>query len=149
MLLCWEVMMMIEYIQAALLIIAAFMIIVSAIGLLSLSNNTKNKVYARIHIVGIFDIACIIAMIGLGQYLLAGIYFILAPFTAHAIANAYWKKEDRENNADLMTVEEEVDENHPFIHPKEKMQALESEDSEKLKADERFSVTTIEIDEGE
>jgi len=141
--------MMIEYIQAALLIIAAFMIIVSAIGLLSLSNNTKNKVYARIHIVGIFDIACIIAMIGLGQYLLAGIYFILAPFTAHAIANAYWKKEDRENNADLMTVEEEVDENHPFIHPKEKMQALESEDSEKLKADERFSVTTIEIDEGE
>ena len=141
--------MMIEYIQAALLIIAAFMIIVSAIGLLSLSNNTKNKVYARIHIVGIFDIACIIAMIGLGQYLLAGIYFILAPFTAHAIANAYWKKEDRENNADLMTVEEEVDENHPFIHPKEKMQALESEDSGKLKADERFSVTTIEIDEGE
>jgi len=48
-----------------------------------------------------------------------------------------------------MTVEEEVDENHPFIHPKEKMQALESENSEKLKADDRFSVTTIEIDEGE
>ena len=140
---------MIEYIKAALLIIAAILTIIAAIGLISLSNNTKNKVYARIHIVGIFDIACIIAMIGLGQYLLAGIYFILAPFTAHAIANAYWKKEDRENNADLMTVEEEVDENHPFIHPKEKMQALESEDSEKLKADERFSVTTIEIDEGE
>ena len=140
---------MIEYIQAALLIIAAILIIISAIGLISLGNNTKNKVYARIHIAGLFDIACIIAMIGLGQYLLAGIYFILAPFIAHAIANAYWKKEDRENNEDLMTVEEEVDENHPFIHPKEKMQALESKDSEKLKADERFSVTTIEIDEGE
>lgn len=140
---------MIEYIQSALLIIAAFLIIVSAIGLLSLSKDTKHIVYARIHIVGLFDIACIIAMIGLGQYLLAGIYFILAPFTAHAIANAYWKKEDKEINVDLMTVEEKIDENHPFIHPKAKIQALESENSEKLKVDERFSVTTIEIDEGE
>ncbi|MBP3790484.1 MAG: cation:proton antiporter [Methanobrevibacter sp.] len=140
---------MIEYIKAALLIIAAILIIISAVGLISLSNTTKNKVYARIHIVGLFDIACIIALIGLGQYLLAGVYFILSPFTAHAIANAYWKNEDRENNVDLMTVEEEVDENHPFIHPKEKMQALESENSEKLKADDRFSVTTIEIDEEE
>lgn len=140
---------MIEYIQSILLIIAAFLIIISAVGLISLGNNTKNKVYARIHIVGLFDVACIIAMIAIGQYLLAGIYFILAPFTAHAIANAYWKKEDRENNIDLMTVEEEVDENHPFIHPREKMQVLESENSEKLKVDDRFSVTTIEIDEGE
>ena len=140
---------MIEYVQSALLIIAAILTIISAIGFLSLGKDTKNVVYARIHIIGIFDVACIIAMIAIGQYLLAGIYFILAPFIAHAIANAYWKKEDRENNVDLMTVEQEVDENHPFIHPKEKMQALESENSEKLKADDRFSVTTIEIDEGE
>ena len=140
---------MIEYVQSALLIIAAILTIISAIGLISLGKDTKNIVYARIHIVGIFDVACIIAMIAIGQYLLAGIYFILAPFIAHAIANAYWKKEDRENNVDLQNVEVEVDENHPFIHPKEKMQALESEDSEKLKADERFSVTTLEIDEDE
>ncbi|MBQ8018558.1 MAG: cation:proton antiporter [Methanobrevibacter sp.] len=140
---------MIEYIQSILLIVAAFFMIIAAVGLVTVNKNTKNLVYARIHIVGLFDIACIIAMIGLGQYLLAGIYLILAPFIAHAIANAYWKKEDRENNMDLMTVEEEVDENHPFIHPKAKMQALESENSEKLKVDERFSVTTLEIDEGE
>ena len=140
---------MIEYIQSILLIISAFLIIISAIGLLSIGKDTKNKVYARIHIVGLFDIACIIAMIALGQYLLAGIYFILAPFTAHAIANAYWKKEDRENNLDLQNVVEDVGDDHPFLHPKDKMQALESEDSEKLKADERFSVTTLEIDEGE
>ena len=140
---------MIEYVQSALLIIAAILTIISAIGLISLGKDTKNIVYARIHIVGIFDVACIIAMIAIGQYLLAGIYFILAPFIAHAIANAYWKKEDRENNLDLQNVEVEVDENHPFIHPKEKMQALESENSEKLKADERFSVTTLEIDEDE
>ena len=140
---------MIEYIQSILLIISAIFIIISAIGLVRVGKNTKNVVYARIHIVGLFDVACIIAMIGLGQYLLAGIYFILAPFSAHAIANAYWKKEDRENNLDLQNVVEEVDENHPFIHPKEKMQALESENSEKLKADERFSVTTLDIDEDE
>ena len=139
---------MMVYIQSALLIISAILIIISAIGLISLSKDTKNVVYARIHILGVFDVACIIAMIGLGQYLLAGLYFIIAPFTAHAIANAYWKKEDRENNLDLVT-EEEVDYNHPFLHPKEKMQAFESEDSEKLKADERFSVTTLEIDEVE
>ena len=140
---------MIEYVQSILLIISAFLIIVSAIGLISLSGNTRNVVYGRIHIVGVFDIACIIAMIALGQYLLAGIYFILAPFIAHAVANAYWKKEDRENNVDLQNIEEVVDENHPFLHSKEKMQALESKDSEKLKADDRFSVTTLEINEDE
>ena len=140
---------MIEYVQSALLIISAFLIIVSAVGVLSLSNDTKNIVYARIHIFGVFDIACIIAMIAMGRYLLAVIYFILAPFAAHAIANAYWKKEDRENNFDLVTVEEVVDDGNPFIQSKERMQSLESENSEKLKADERFSVTMLEIDEGE
>ena len=140
---------MIEYIQSILLIIAAILMIISAIGLVSLGKNTKNVVYARIHIAGLFDIACIIAMIGIGQYLLAGIYFILAPFIAHAVANAYWKKEDRENNVDLQNVEVVVDENHPFIHPKEKMRAFESENSEKLKTDDRFSVTTLEINEDE
>ena len=140
---------MIEYIQSALLIISAILILISAIGLITVPKNTKNAVYARIHIVGVFDIACIIAMIGLGQYLLAGIYFIIVPFAAHAIANAYWKKEDRENNLDLVTVEVESDYNNPFIHPKDKFGSLETEESGKLKADERFSVTTLEIDEGE
>ena len=140
---------MIEYIQSALLIIAAFLIIISAIGLISLSKDTKNAVYGRIHIVGLFDIAVIIAMIGLGQYLLAVIYFIIAPFTAHAIANAYWKSEDRENNLDLVTVEEVVEDDNPFVHPREKVEILESENSEKLKVDERFSVAMLDIDEGE
>ena len=139
---------MIEYIQSILLLISAFLIIVSAIGLISLDKDVKNVVYGRIHIVGVFDIACIIAMIGLGQYLLAAIYFILAPYTAHAIANAYWKNEDRENNLDLVTVEK-VDDDNPFLHPRDKIQTLESEDSVKLKTDEKFSVAMLEIDEGE
>ena len=140
---------MIEYIQSILLIISAILIIISAVGIISLNDATKNKVYARIHILGLFDIACIIAMIAIGQYLIAGIYFIIAPFTAHAIANAYWKSEDVENNEELQNVVEEVDENHPFIHPREKIQSLESEDSGKLKTDEKFSVTTFEISEEE
>ncbi len=138
-------MMVVEYIQSILLLIAAFMVIVSAVGLVTLSSDRKNAVYGRIHIVGIFDIACIIAMIGLGQYLLAGIYFILAPFTAHAIANAFYKSEDVENNAELNVIEE--DDSNPFIVNKSRIQELEDEDSEKLKADDRFTISMLDIEE--
>ena len=60
-------MIIFQYIQSLLLIIAAVMIIIAAIGLVSLKSDMKNVVYARIHIVGLFDIACIIALIGLGD----------------------------------------------------------------------------------
>ena len=140
--------MIVEYIQSALLLIAAFLVIVSAVGFISLSKDMKNVVYARIHIVGIFDIACVIAMIGLGQYLLAAIYFILAPFTAHAIANAFYKSEDVVNNVELNVVED-VDDPNPFMVPRSKVQELENENSEKLKADDRFSISTLDIIEEE
>ncbi|WP_303737160.1 cation:proton antiporter [Methanobrevibacter millerae] len=140
--------MIVEYIQSALLLIAAFLVIVSAVGFISLSKDMKNVVYARIHIVGIFDIACVIAMIGLGQYLLAAIYFILAPFTAHAIANAFYKSEDVVNNVELNVVED-VDDSNPFIVPRSKVQELENENSEKLKADDRFTISTLDIIEEE
>ena len=139
--------MIVEYIQSALLLIAAFLVIVSAVGLVSLSKDMKNVVYGRIHIVGIFDIACVIAMIGLGQYLLAVIYLILAPFTAHAIANAFYKSEDVVNNVELNVVEEDEDNPNPFIVNKSKVQELENEDSEKLKADDRFTISTLDIEE--
>ena len=141
--------MIVEYIQSALLLIAAFLVIVAAVGLISLSKDMKNVVYGRIHIVGVFDIACVIAMIGLGQYLLAAIYFILAPFTAHAIANAFYKSEDVVNNAELNVVEEDVDNPNPFIVHKSKVQELETEDSDKLKADDRFTISTLDIIEEE
>jgi len=140
--------MIVEYIQSALLLIAAFLVIVSAVGFISLSKDMKNVVYARIHIVGIFDIACVIAMIGLGQYLLAAIYFILAPFTAHAIANAFYKSEDVVNNVELNVVED-VDDSNPFIVPRSKVQELENENSEKLKADDCFTISTLNIIEEE
>jgi energy-converting hydrogenase B subunit C len=140
-------MMVVEYIQSILLLIAAFLVIVSAVGLVSLSKDMKNVVYGRIHIVGIFDVACVLAMIGLGQYLLAAIYFILAPFTAHAIANAFYKSEDVENNAELSIVEEDVNDSNPFIINKSKIQELEDVDSEKFKTDDRFTISTLDIEE--
>ena len=141
--------MIVGYIQSVLLLIAAFLVIVSAVGFVSLPKDMKNVVYARIHIIGVFDIACIIAMIGLGQYLLAVIYLILAPFTAHAIANAFYKSEDVVNNVELNVVEEDEDNPNPFIVNKSKVQKLENEDSEKLKADERFTISTLDIVEEE
>ena len=140
-------MMVVEYIQSILLLIAAFLVIVSAVGLVSLSKDMKNVVYGRIHIVGIFDVACVLAMIGLGQYLLAAIYFILAPFTAHAIANALYKSEDVENNAELNIVEEDVNDSNPFIINKSKIQELEDVDSEKFKTDDCFTISTLDIEE--
>ena len=140
--------MIFECVQSALILIAAFLVIVSAVGLVSFSKDTKNVVYARIHVVGIFDIACVIAMIGFGQYLLAGIYFILAPFTAHAIANAFYKSEDVENNVELCEVGEEVDESNPFIHPKSMLQRLEDNSLKGFK-DENISFSTLDIIEEE
>ena len=90
---------LIEWIQSLLLIISAILIIIAAVGLLRVNKNQKNVVYARIHIVVIFDMACILAMIALGHYILAGLYFIIAPFAAHAMSYAYFKTEDDLNNS--------------------------------------------------
>lgn len=140
--------MIFEYVQSVLILIAAFLVIVSAVGLVGFSKDTKNVVYARIHVVGIFDIACIIAMIGLGQYLLAGIYFVLAPFTVHAIANAFYKSEDVENNVELSEVEEEIDESNPFIHPKSTVRSLEDNSLNGF-SDGNISFSTLDIVEEE
>ena len=144
--------MYIEYIQSIILIISAIFIIIAAIGLVTLKRNKKNVNYARIHIVGIFDMAVILAMIGLGEFLLAGIYFILVPFTSHAIGYAFFKSEDSLNNPDVKekvsTDDDEIE--NPFIHPKSKLQQLEQEQSfvEDF-GDDKISVATLNIKEGE
>lgn len=84
----------IELIQSFCLIVAAIIIIITAIGILRLDDDMEKVIYVRIHMLGMVDIACVLAMIGLGQFLLAGIYFVLAPFVAHAMANAYYYGED-------------------------------------------------------
>lgn len=84
----------IEIIQSICLIVAAIIILITAFGILRLDDGIEKVIYVRIHMLGMVDIACVLGMIGLGQYLLAGIYFVLAPFVAHAMANAYYYGED-------------------------------------------------------
>ena len=40
--------------------------------------------------------ACILALLVLGEPLLAGAYFILAPFASHAMANGFYYGEDKQ-----------------------------------------------------
>lgn len=94
----------IEIIRGIILIIAAILIVIAAIGILRLKDEMDKVNYVRLHILGMMDIASILAFIGLNQPLLALIYFILAPFLAHAMANAFYYGEDErkyENQDDL------------------------------------------------
>ena len=140
----------VELIQSILLIISAILMIISAIGFLTLDKNMNNLIYARIHIVGVFDVAFIIAMIGLQQYLLAGIYLVIAPFTAHAIANAFYNSEDKVNNLKNKEVEvESSDDENPFVHNINKVKEMENKSDESNEDSIKFSISTLEISEDE
>ena len=101
---------LISLIQSILLTISALLIIIAAVGVLKIDRNLDNVVYARIHILGMVDVAGIIAFIALGQPLFALIYLFLAPLLAHALANAYFHSEDTLNNPVLnpKIAEEEI-----------------------------------------
>lgn len=140
----------VELIQSVLLIISAILMTISAIGFLTLDKNMNNLIYARIHIVGVFDVAFIIAMIGLQQYLLAGIYLVIAPFTAHAIANAFYNSEDKVNNLKNKEVEvESSDDENPFVHNINKVKEMENKSDESNDDSIKFSISTLEISEDE
>lgn len=140
----------VELIQSILLIISAILMIISAIGFLTLDKNMNNLIYARIHIVGVFDVAFIIAMIGLQQYLLAGIYLVIAPFTAHAIVNAFYNSEDKVNNLKNKEVEvESSDDENPFVHNINKVKEMGNKSDESNEDSIKFSISTLEISEDE
>ena len=88
----------ISMIQSILLVISALLILIAVVGVLRIDRNLDNVVYARIHILGIVDVAGIIAFLALGQPLFALIYLFLAPLLAHVLANAYFHSEDTLNN---------------------------------------------------
>ncbi|AEF95976.1 cation:proton antiporter [Methanotorris igneus] len=78
------------------LIVASAGILLASIRLWN-EEDRKNILYARLHIAGVIDIACIIIMLMMNQPLLALVYLILCPFAAHAIANAnYYDKYNKE-----------------------------------------------------
>ncbi len=84
----------ISLIKSILLIISAFLVILAAFGILRYKDDLQRVIYARIHILGVADMACILALLVLGEFLLAAAYFILTPFNSHAIANAYYYGEE-------------------------------------------------------
>ena len=124
---------LITIIQSILLIISAFLIIIATVGVLKIDRNLDNVVYARIHILGIVDVAGIIAFIAIGQPLFALIYLFLAPLLAHALANAYFHGEDTLNNPVLNPSLEEISEEEaPEDSSIEDEEAIEEESGEDL-----------------
>jgi len=85
---------LITLIKSAILIIASIMVLLTALGILRYKDDMERVLYARIHILGVADVACILALLALGEILLAAAYFILAPFASHAIANAFYYGEE-------------------------------------------------------
>ncbi|OWT33140.1 cation:proton antiporter [Methanobrevibacter sp. 87.7] len=90
--------LILSYIQSILLIISAILIFIVGVGILRLDDDLDNIEYAKLHILGILDMACILALLALNQVLIAILYFLVTPFVAHAIANAYYYSEDEINN---------------------------------------------------
>jgi len=84
----------ITLIKSALLIIAAVFIILTAFGLLRYKDDMERILYARIHMLGVADMGCIVALLALNEPLLAITYLFLTPFASHAIANAYYYGEE-------------------------------------------------------
>ena len=118
----------IEIIQSILLIISALLIIIATVGILRLNGDMDNIVYARIHILGVIDIAGVLAFLGLGQPFFAILYFILAPFLAHALANAYYYSEDE-------------------LNTNENSSEFDEDSGEAENEEEKYSVSTLKINE--
>ncbi|HHT19709.1 MAG: cation:proton antiporter [Euryarchaeota archaeon] len=83
-------------IKAVLLLTSAVLVLLAALGILRFKDDLERVLYARIHILGVADAACILALLVLGEPLLAGAYFILVPFASHAIANGFYYGEDKQ-----------------------------------------------------
>lgn len=127
-------------IQSILLIISAILIIIAAVGVLSIDRNMPNVVYARIHILGLVDIAGVIAFLGLGQPLFALVYLILAPFLAHAMSNAYFHTEDDYNNSII----KETNDGEPNS---DNVTISENKEFDEEESDDVYSVSTLKINE--
>jgi energy-converting hydrogenase B subunit C len=83
-------------IKAVLILASAVLVLLAAFGILRYKDDLERVLYARIHILGVADMACILALLVLGEPLLAAAYFILAPFASHAIANGFYYGEDKQ-----------------------------------------------------
>ena len=81
-------------IKSAILIIVAFIVLLTAYGILRYGDDIENIIYGRIHMLGLVDIALILALLVFNEPFMAVAYFILAPFASHAVANGYFYGEE-------------------------------------------------------
>jgi len=70
------------------IILGSLMALAGALALI-IHGERKNIVYARLHIAGVIDIACIMMVLWMGYPLVGLAYLVLTPLSAHAIANAH------------------------------------------------------------
>lgn len=80
--------------KTIVLFISSILVLITAIGLLRFDKGIENIIYARIHMLGLVDMACILALLVFSP-LVAITYFVLAPFAMHAIANAHYGGEEK------------------------------------------------------
>lgn len=134
------------WIQSILLFISAILIIIASIGILRLDKNMTNVVYARVHILGVVDIAGVIAFLGLGLPVYALIYLILAPLLAHAMINAYFHTEDDYNNSFIKNNEEELN-SVDDVNTSSNGAIIETNELDEEESEDAYSVSTLKINE--
>ncbi|HOP08877.1 MAG TPA: monovalent cation/H(+) antiporter subunit G [Candidatus Methanofastidiosa archaeon] len=80
-------------VQPIVFIISGLLILVASYGLLRF-EKMPNILYARLHIMGVIDFACIISLVAIGHLnvaLVAVLYFILTPVAVHSIAKSQYE----------------------------------------------------------
>ena len=102
---------------------------IASIGILTFDKDMPNIVYVRIHVLGMIDVAGIVVFLALGQYMFAVMYLVLAPFLAHAMANAYFYGEDDYNT---LYADDMVEDKYAALNAPDKLDddAVEDESGE-------------------
>lgn len=84
-------------------LILPYLYLIGGIGLIGVSlglfrfGQRQNIVYARLHILGVMDVVCILVILFLGNpvaILAALVHFLLMPFAVHSIAWADFMEAD-------------------------------------------------------
>ena len=116
---------MVSLIQSILIILSGLVILIASIGILTFDKDMPNVVYVRIHVLGMIDVAGIVVFHALGQYLVAVLYLVLAPFLAQAMANAYFYGEDDYNT---LYAADMVEDKYAALNDPDKLEDVATED---------------------
>lgn len=129
---------MVSLIQSILIILSGLVILIASIGILTFDKDMPNVVYVRIHVLGMIDVAGIVVFLALGQYMFAVMYLVLAPFLAHAMANAYFYGEDDYNT---LYADDMVEDKYAALNDPDKLEDESGEDADSAEgnADETAS----------